>query len=167
MHIGFSTSPGPLSWLIRRVTRSEVSHCFLVVPFAGIEMVLEASENDYRLIPYDVFCRKNTVVCLAYTLTPLDPALPMAARWLGSHYDFAGLAGNALVAIGRWCRRRWRNPARSDDVQFCSESVVRVLRAVNHPGTMDLDPDSTSPQDLLDFLRGEGARIVPPEDTRP
>lgn len=159
IRIGFSTTAGLLSWAIRAVTRSSVSHCFLLCEFYGVPVAMEAHEREFRIQSFDVFCAQNKLLALVTPAVDLTPAMPDAAMWLGSGYDFAGLAGNLVVRAGRWMRRVWRNPFRSPDSQFCSEACTRVLQLAHHPGADMLDPEATAPQDLLMFLQSQGCAV--------
>ena len=40
---------------------------------------------------------------------------------------------------------------------FCSEAIVRTLQAANYPGASALDPASTTPEALLEFMEGQSA----------
>jgi hypothetical protein len=125
-------------------------------PYFGIEMVMEASVDGFHLVPYDVFSAKHDLI-IVVSLDPaqsaaVEGAVKRAATWLGQEYDVGGLFGNAFVLIGRWFRRKWKNPLASSKSMFCSEAVVRVLQSAEYPGTSDLDPETTTPQDLMDFL---------------
>lgn len=166
--IGFSTPKrfNPFSWAIRRITGSEASHAWFTYHDRDwdLPMVLDAHETGFRLITLDAFRARNKIVAIVATKQDLDPGLRQAALWLGSRYDFAGLIGMVVVLVGRWFKRRWRNPFRSSRSVFCSESVVRVLREVKYPGAENLDPESTTPQDLMEFLLlaegGDGQRAT-------
>lgn len=161
--IGFSTVPqNPFSRLIRAMTGSRVSHAWLLDTegFHGVEVVIEATDVGFRLIPFDVFKKQNEVVA---TFTPplsLEPGVRVAARWLGERYDFAGLFATSVVLLGRWLKRRWRNPVHSSDALFCSEAVVRVLQASGYPEADKLVPEDTTPEDLLEFLE---SKKLPPD----
>ncbi len=175
VRVGFSTSRNnPISWVIRKVTGSRTSHAWLLLevqPF-GQEMVLEASEFGVRLIPLDAFQRANAIVACFSPAHTLDQAMPEAGRWLGAAYDFGGLFGMAVVMLGRWLRRKWRNPWHSSRSLFCSELVVKVLEWAHHPALVQegsargvkrrrsgrvKTAAQTSPQDLLEFFEAEVA----------
>lgn len=156
--VGFSThTANPISRLIRWFTGSKVSHCWLLLEdsFFGVDvlMVMEATETGFRLIPYENFkAQGNDVVAVIVPDHSLDAGIKHAVRWLGAGYDFAGLFGSAFVMLGRWFKRRWRNPLDSPRSMFCSEAVTLVLQAAAYPGADKLDPSATTPQDLLHFL---------------
>src|SRR5512133_1012852 len=132
--VGFSSPRrwNPLSALIRAMTHSRTSHAWLLVedPAFKLRLVLEAHSSGFRLISFTRFVKENVVVALVEPSAPLDAGLPAAGFWLGESFDVLGLFGIFLTLIGRWFRQRpWRNPFPTASALFCSESVVRVLRA--------------------------------------
>jgi hypothetical protein len=158
--IGFSTprSFNPVSWLVRRFTRSECSHCFFLYWDDDFEcdMVLEAHELGFRLITWQRFIRKNRIIALVEPAWPLDTGFLKLGQWVGSAYDFGGLFGQAVVQLGRWFQRKWRNPFRSSRSMFCSESIARCMQWASHPDARSFSPEETAPQDLLVFYRQPG-----------
>lgn len=154
IYVGFSTSSRVLDRVIRAVTRSRVSHTFLLVsdPFFQQLMVLEASGAGIRFVTLDVFQRSNKVVRLLTPPVPLDASVRRAADWLGERYAYEGLFGMLFVQIGRWFKRRWHNPLHSSHALFCSELNTLVVQAAGWPGAAALDPFSTNPEDLLECL---------------
>ncbi len=166
VYVGFSTPRrwNPLSALIRAMMRSSVSHAWLLVedPAFQLRLVLEAHTTGFRLVSFARFVRDNRVVALVEPGHPIDPGLPEAGGWLGDQFDVLGLFGIFLALVGRWfSRKRWKNPFTSTHALFCSEAVVRVLQAAHYPGAERLEDETTTPQDLLDFLgRGEGCRVT-------
>jgi hypothetical protein len=164
--VGFSTPRrwNPLSALIRAMMRSTASHAWLLVedPAFQLRLVLEAHSTGFRLVSFATFVRDNKVVALVEPAQPIDPGLPEAGGWLGDEFDVLGLFGIFLTLVGRWFRRRpWRNPFTSSHALFCSEAVVRVLKAAHYPGAQRLGNETTTPADLLTFLeRQPGSRVI-------
>lgn len=157
IQVGFSTHRNSLlSWLIRKLTRSEASHAWILLDetYFGTQMVLESvGIGGFRLVTYDLFKKqKNRVIALVDPGVDLEPGVHEAAQWLGTSYDHLGFFGAGIAVLGRWIYRRWHNPFRSASSQFCSEAVVRILQTSHCPGADSLDPETTTPQDLLDFL---------------
>jgi hypothetical protein len=163
--IGFSTGKGnPVSAIIRFFTGSRASHAWLLVhdPLFDMELVMEAHEVGFRLVPFKTFRKANRIVAIVDPQHPLDPGVREAAKWLGSQYDFRGLFGMMFVIAGRVFRRKWKNPFRSARSMFCSEAVVRVLRASGFPDATRLSAEDTTPQDLMDFFVKEKRGIAVP-----
>jgi hypothetical protein len=159
--VGFSTPKrwNFLSWAIRRITGSKASHAWLLVddPVFRLRMVMESHTTGFRLVPLTEFAKTNEVVALAVPQVDLSDGVAEAGAWLGSRYDFTGLLGMCVVLAGRWLHQKWKNPVQSARSMFCSEAVVRVLQAARYPHADAIDPDDTSPQDLLALLQGDGS----------
>ena len=154
--IGFSTPSyfNPVSALIRWIQKSKVSHAWLMyhdVDF-DLDMVMEAHELGFRLIPYDQFKKHNTVVEVVSPDVNIDAGLKLLSRSLGSAYDYPGLLGMGVVLLGRWLHKKWKNPLASPKHMFCSEAIVKALQASNSVKAQDLVADQTSPQMLMDTL---------------
>ncbi len=79
---------------------------------------------------------------------------------MGSAYDFGGLIGQAFVQLGRWFKRKVRNPLSSSRSMFCSESIARCMQWAEHPDAKSFTPKETTPQDLLTFYRQEGRSTI-------
>lgn len=155
IRVGFSTQKkNPISKIIRKLTGSTVSHAWLVFddPVFEREMVIEATETGVVMTPFDVFSVRNDVVEILTPRISLHSGLKTAGQWLGESYDFTGLFGTAIVLLGRWFKRRWKNPFNNAKAMFCSEFVVRVLQESGYPGSECLDPSATTPQDLREFM---------------
>jgi hypothetical protein len=170
--IGFSTpkSFNPVSWIIRKLTKSRASHTWFLYYDADFEMwmVMEAHELGFRLIPFERFRNRNEVVAIFTTKTSLSDGLKWAAKWLGTAYDFGGLIGMAWVVLGRILKRRWRNPLQNSHAMFCSEMALTVLQLSGVGWSKLAEPHETSPQDLLDMFEdaaeydGDAIIVDPP-----
>jgi len=158
--VGFSTPNwfNPVSWLVRTVTGSKASHAFFVYHDNDfdLDMVMEAHELGFRLTPLKHFQKWNKIVKLVAPKHSIDVGLKhIARRYLGSEYDFAGLFGMTWVMIGRFLKRKWKNPWRGSRNVFCSESVILAMKMSPGYETVDLVADS-SPQDLYDWFEKSG-----------
>lgn len=155
--LGFSTPKAwnPVSWIVRKFTKSKASHAWVAYydPMLGIDVVAEAHEFGFRIIRYDKFISKNNIVAIFRLGYEPSAFMTKMSIWLGTMYDFAGLFGMAINIIGRYFGfKAWKNPFHSPDAVFCSESIVRVLQRLDPDKYSILDPDNTSPQDLLDYM---------------
>jgi len=152
--VGFSTSKRLLSRLIRFLTKGKASHTWLYIEdsFLGVDMVLQADTGGFHLGTFAAFERKHHIVQVIRLEHSVEKGLVAATQWLGASYDYTGLFGSAAVLIGRWLKRKWKNPLNSSKAMFCSEAVVRILQLSDYPGSELLDPSATTPQDLLVFL---------------
>ena len=151
VHIGFSTTNQLISRIIRFFTGSKVSHCFMLFELFEQAWVLEAGFFGISLKPLKKFQKSDTVVALVpVPLAEEDVARAMQA--LGEKYDFGGLLGSIFPLIGKWFKQKWKNPWNNSKALFCSEFCLKSLQEAGFPGADQLDPASTTPQDLLDFL---------------
>lgn len=163
--VGFSTPRrwNPLSWLIRLGTRSPASHAWLLVedPIFQLRLVLEAHSTGFRLVTLARFARENRIVALVRPAHPIDAGLPGAGTWLGEKFDAVGLLGMAWVVLRRLFHLTGgRNPFRSVRALFCSESVVRTLKAARYPGAEELGNEEETPADVLEFLWRTGGEVI-------
>lgn len=166
IRVGFSTSTSWVSRLIRWATASRVSHAFLLLdgkhahPVFG-DLVLEAEWCGFDLSTKETLTRGTTkILYLVDPLWDLDAAVKTSGGWLKEKYNYEGLFGEAWVSIGRRLGKKWRSPLRNSRSMFCSEAIVFVLQAAKYPGADNLDPQSTSPENLFDFLEIQNAFIV-------
>lgn len=155
--VGFSTPkfPNPVSWLVRLITRSKASHAWVAYhdPTLGIDVVVEAHELGFRMLKYDNFVAKNNVVAIFRLKYSPQSFMPYMSRWLGTVYDFLGLIGIGVSILGKYLGwKHLKNPFDSPDAVFCSESIVRALKAMDPVKYGDLDENNTTPQGLMDFL---------------
>ena len=156
--IGFSTqTTNPFSAMIRKFTGGQCSHVWWLyydLDF-GIDMVMDAHETGYRLVPLTMFMQRNKIIATIDPIHDVDEALLHSVQWLGSMYDFAGLIGGLWVMLGRIFRRKWKNPMRSSANVFCSEATARGLLSQKYPGFENVDPETLTPDDILKFFRSE------------
>jgi hypothetical protein len=152
IHLGFSTTAGWLSRIIRRITGSPVSHSFLVYKSSafGKEMVLEASGKGFRVMAWKRFDKENKLVAI-YRVNLPDPvlyeAMDQLADRLGDAYDTLSLLGYLLR---KWFRLK-RVPFDSRDKLVCSEAVALFLGWCGLPFD---DVGVVTPKVLLDFAEG-------------
>lgn len=152
LHVGFSTTGGWLSRIIRRITGSPVSHCFVVYHSSafGKDMVLEASGQGFRVMSWRRFDKENKLVAI-YRLKVADElahdALARLGDRLGDAYDTLSLFGYLLR---KWFRLK-RVPFDSRNKLVCSEAVALFLGWCGMPFD---DVSVVTPKILLDFAEG-------------
>ncbi|HUS64208.1 MAG TPA: hypothetical protein VMZ28_06680 [Kofleriaceae bacterium] len=153
VHIGFSTTGGLLSRIIRRITSAPVSHSFIAYRCQsfGEDMVLEASGQGFRLMAWKRFDKENKLVAM-YRLRLAEPvqraALSRMAERLGDSYDTLSLFG---YVIRKWFHLK-RTPFDSRDKLVCSEAVALFLR---WSGVKITDISVVTPRDLLELAQGD------------
>ena len=151
VHIGFSTTGGLLSRIIRRITGAPVSHSFIAYRCAsyGDDMVLEASGQGFRLMAWKRFDKENKLVAM-YRLRVAEPvqraALARMAERLGDAYDTLSLVG---FMLRKWFRLK-RTPFDSRDKLVCSEAVALFLK---WSGVSITDVGVVTPRDLLELAQ--------------
>lgn len=124
----------------------------------GREMVLEATLEGVRIIPFEVFKKQNIIIKIYIPRKNLKQGLAKAGELLGERYDFIGLFGMLWVLFGHWLRKKWRNPWDNPHALFCSEFVAQTLQWSGYPNTEYWDPSAMSPQDLYEFVLRDEAR---------
>jgi hypothetical protein len=159
--IGFSTSDWWVSRLIRRFTRAEVSHTYIVFDEPGTclnEEVYEAAWCGFRMSTRGALTRGTTRIVREVEV-PLDAtaALAICRAWLETPYDYLGLFGEAPVCVGKIFGCRWRNPWAGAHHMFCSEAATYLLQMAAGASdlkckVLQLDPRTTDPETLLQVL---------------
>ena len=151
--IVFSTSGGVLSWLIRKFQRSDISHCAIGTQMHGVAVVIEDTAGGVRIYPRARWEQGKKVV-REYAFVPdMESGLHAAIQRVGDKYDYIGLVGMLWVMLGRWLRKKWRNPLARADSAWCSEFVVRMDPDHKIPEWDGLDPETTTPKDLDQLCR--------------
>jgi len=142
----FSNSPNnPVSWLIRTITDSFVSHTAFVVDIFGIPLVLEATWKGVEFTPFPNWLEHNRLI-ESYDADVPTEAVKAAILTLDAAYDVVGLLGYLPVLVGRSLGLLWRNPLASPKATVCSELVYRLL--MDRPGFRGIDPETVTPEDL-------------------
>jgi hypothetical protein len=155
-HLGFSTPRrfNPVSWAVRKLTKSRCSHTWLCYWDSewNMDVVMEAHELGFRLIPFTRFKRENNVVRVVTLRQDIELGVRWAAKHLGDAYDFGGLLGMAWVLLGRMFKKRFNNPLQNSHAMFCSEMAVEVLKRSNVTWAKPLVASEVSPADLLEYV---------------
>ena len=162
--IFFSRQRALVSRLIRWFTRSKVSHAGVIYydETLGHPMVMHAIASGFQVSPLVSFRTHGEIVA---TYEAVDPAALLVAiralsLKLGESYDYEGVAGFLWVIVLRWLKVKRRNPVRDSSKMFCSEAVACILQQMPGAGWHG-DPETTSPEDLLEWIGQSGAfRLV-------
>lgn len=150
--VGFSRSRGILSWLIRAITHSDVSHAYIrkVSPI-NTEVVFQASGISVNLESYDHFKTHATVIEeVAIHIPDEDYESGEQFIWkeLGKPYSASQLIGYSWVMLCRTVGLRVRNPLSNGTHSYvCVELVARYLGIK--------DSESLTPQDLYEIVRNQ------------
>lgn len=159
--IGFSTTTGPLSRLIRWATGAPVSHCFLVYHCGvfGAEMVLEASGAGFRVMAWSRFEKANKLIAVYRVHKPDDAlrgGMTKLAPRLGDAYDTLSLFGFLLRKLFHLRRVPFDNRQKL----VCSEAIAIYLKSVGVPIRRI---NVVTPRDLFELAEGDPALFVPVE----
>jgi len=141
MMVGFSYSNKILSRIIRKATRSECSHCYILDPDAGL--VFHAQGMTVHALSYENFKKQNVIVWESG-----ETGIPFSHtdwNWLrnqlGKPYGTATLIGHAIPLLFNT-----PNPFNDSDYSFtCSELVARWAGIKN--------AERARPDQLLVYLR--------------
>jgi hypothetical protein len=168
LRIGFSTSNAWYSRVIRWFTKSRCSHTFFVANVEGVDLAFEEGAVGWSVRTFANLSAGDTVVALLKPEHPVDAGFLKSWDELGQPYGYCVLVGMLFVMTARRLGKRIKNPFTSAHSMICSERGVRVLQDSGYPGAGELDPASTTPEDLLEFVtRGTGwASPVPPGTPR-
>ncbi len=159
----FTTSGHWVSRLIRFFTRSPVSHVMIGHEYLRQPISLHADTRGI-IIETREKSLKGREVYAEYRIIQ-GVHLQKSIELLGQDYDFKGLIGFAIHVIAKWLRWKIRNPFTSSKEMFCSEFVVRMNQCGCIPEFDGLDPELTSPGDLLRICE-KGGSFEPVINTR-
>jgi hypothetical protein len=119
----------------------------------GVPVVLHASVGGVQVTPRSSFLYSHTLVS-EYAFQNVEVDVPGAIVALGERYDYVGLFGYVVVAVGRWFGKKLKNPFASPHATVCSEFVFALDRDKSRlPEWSSLVPSSTEPQDLVEIAR--------------
>lgn len=139
----FTSSYGPVSAVIRWLTRSRASHVGIQV---GPDSVIHADRQGVVSSPLQEFLLNGERKLIhQYELLPELEQLGCAKR-LGCHvgdsYDYDGMLWNLVPLLSwRWFKIRLGNPLAGCDEFWCSELAVRALLDFLGPAHLDKVPE--------------------------
>jgi len=113
-------------------------------------MVLEEGYHGYSMRPMSVF--PDSIVQIITPKVDITAAVQASFKDLGQSYGYSTLIGMFFVMIARWFGKKIKNPLASARSQICSERNTRLLQAAGYPGAEALDPPTTDPETLMEFL---------------
>jgi len=165
----FTSSNHWWSRVIQFFSKSRCSHVMVGLDLWGTPAVLEADVGGVQFLPRSRFFGKGDQMLVAEFAIRPEVHLRAAIEELGDRYDYVGLLGYALVMIARRLGRKIKNPLASPKAMVCSEFALALNRDGTIPAWVGLDPEATSPGDLLaicehsaSFERLPGTEMVKP-----
>jgi len=149
-----------LSWLIKKFTKSQASHMMIGLEMYGVPVVIHSTMGGVQITPRKKQMVNNEILEEYKFIPDVTNGLKHSFDHLGERYDYVGLLGYAIILImWRWFRRKMKNPLASPTALVCSEFVLHV----NHDGQIKewegLDPERTTPQDLIEICRLNGSFV--------
>ena len=159
----FTAAPDPISKAIRRLTGQPVSHVGIQT---GGSMVLSAELRGVIEQTDLQFLSMGRTLVASYEATPEGEKHLMlwrARAHIGDRYGLGELPGFAWATLARrWLGKSVRNPFHDPKAVVCSEFVLYLDDETGFVTEFkDLDPETTTPGDLLTRLRMGGPTFRP------
>jgi hypothetical protein len=148
--VGFSTTKGIASAIIRWLTRSPASHTWFSFKLNRTYVVLHASSGGVAIVHRERFEEKNEVVEEFSLDLDMYPYFDELLQELGKPYDYGALIGNLFVLFGRVFGKAWPNIFQNKDSWHCSELVSFVLKEAGEE--IPAAPEVVSPAMLIAML---------------
>jgi len=158
--VGVSRPKGwfePFSWLIRLVTWSSYSHAYIKFYSEAYQrwIVFQASGLKVNFIGATMF-DNNEIVGAEFAVPISDQTktctISQAFDICGSPYGTSQALGILWVLFMEIFGKKVKNPFYSTSSYVCSELVATILVELGY----QLDPSSTTPQEVYDFLISKG-----------
>ena len=143
----FTTSDHWFSKLIKFFTSSPVSHVLIGYRLLDTDVCIHAGARGVVIDTRAKALAKRKVWKEFKVVQGVH--LRHAMTHLGTAYDVGGLFGFFPVWIAKWFGKKMKNPFASATAMFCSELVVRLNLCGCIPEFDGLDPETTTPEDLL------------------
>lgn len=148
--LAFTSSSALISRTIRFFTKSRTSHTAIGLELFGAPFFLHATVGGIQMTPRARWLKTNRVVAEFRVVPDLSEGLQAALHHIGDEYDYAGLFGFLLVLFAQKFGRTRRNLFASPTAMVCSELARHLdLEGKKIPEWRGLDPERTSPEDLL------------------
>ena len=147
VRVGFSTHSSSFSWLIRSVTKSQVSHTYLRIPIPeyNTDMVFQASGLTVNYCNGPLFDKKNTVI-EEYDVEISDEQWAIGEKFrvteAGKSYSMKQIVGFLTVLSARQILdKNISNPFSNGNHSYVCVEVVAVCLGLEHGENM-------TPEDL-------------------
>lgn len=144
MKIAFTTSPNWFSRAIRWFTKSQWSHCFLILDDILWQdaLIFEASAWGVRISLWSKYASHKTET---FSINKICSSKCLY-KFLGAKYGYFQILGDIIAKIFRLKH----NPCTKDYV--CSEIVLRFLKENDFTEFEKLDPNLASPEDIYKII---------------
>lgn len=165
--VGFSTTDKLISRFIRFITRAKVSHAWVSFYDSCLDtrLIMQAEAWGYEVRPVARWEKENTLVSefLVLSDNSLDGDLRWVAGYLGVKYDWVSAVLSGLGRVGNWVKKLFKGGVFGNPRRFmCSEATIRFLQHAKIACVQGLDPETTTPAQLLALVSksGEFKRLV-------
>lgn len=154
--VGFSKHPGSfLSWLIRAITKSKVSHVYSRVNTGSMELIYQASGLTVNYTAIPVFLEKNVVIEeyeIEVSDEQFDAAKKIRQSQVGKPYSVIQLIGFAWVLGCRKFGKTVKNPfGNGPHAYVCCEIIADSIGLANG--------ESMTPEDFRRWCAENGTRL--------
>lgn len=149
MKIGFCYPKtfNPISWLIKKITKSNWSHCFIVLDQNVGDDALILESHMYGGIKLNLLSKYSNHNFELYSLNGSGYSVEPLKPYIGYVYGYTQLFGYVIAKIFRLKK----NPITWDIV--CSELVLKFLKEGSLSNEFnDLEINSATPQDIYDIV---------------
>ncbi len=122
-----------------------------------MRIIMQAKAWGFELRPLKRWLKKNILVAeFKPKAKPLDSALLSIAELLGTKFDFkSGICVLIRSFLLRWTKAAFSlRVGSSPSKLICSEAVIRLLGKADYQTVRGLDPETTSPGELLRAVMG-------------
>lgn len=153
--IGFGTTKGPISWFIRRFTKSSFNRCWIRYQhrYFDIDMIVYADLMGIHEIPYSIALKslKDVVELEPPEYIDIEYGLDKVGCAFGSEYDFSSSFYRKVIYAWRLLKSKIANPFSKLENNIHVNNVYRILTAVDDR-FHDVDLKIEQPLDLHDRL---------------
>jgi hypothetical protein len=142
---GFSTTSSWISWLIRKRTRSNVSHCWVQVENreTGDELY-EGIWSGFHMQLFERFAVDGNSIRYKHEVSLTREQYVLLKSWCGRRYDYRRVLWFAVKLVFPWISAR-----ETSRVMTCSEAISRL-----DPGRFaGVRAETSTPSSLMRILR--------------
>lgn len=163
--VGFSAAKGnkPFSWLIKWVTKSQVSHAFILLADGGDILVYQASGLRVNYEYFDTFLTEETIFeTYSFDLTPGQASANEHYRkkHVGDRYAWREIFGYAWVLFMRKWGKVVRNPwSGGEHAAVCVDEAAAQIPWMGKLGVEAEGEGTMTPEDLRRWCQKNGKAI--------
>ena len=151
--IGFSSSHGWLSGMIRWFLKSRISHTFLSIDTFGARLTIGADEGGLNWCEVSRFKKTNQVMLVLRPRQNIDTVFDwFVQKHAGAEYDWisAGIGGirTRIKWMWYWFKHWLRKGVKKESLN-CAEVTGLLLERAGYPFAVGLDTEITTAQELM------------------